>query len=262
MFRRADFGDTAAMVRILEGGDIFFCYRPKVDVEQVRGPDDVQRFYVVIKPSTKPVFRRMIIGRKHLPRVEENERTWGFVDLVTPKAEQIEDELDPFTYETKTRGGRLERAVRPAGEGVYEVVDHDGHTHLAYALELPEAPGPVQAELNIKRQASLIATVRNPDAPVPADRPRTGLPPSRRPDYPDALREKFGGRRFANLDPDFLDYPGTEIVLIGASSDVTRELGVSLPAEHETEQSADTFTLLGMEHDLHPVEPLLTGQWK
>jgi hypothetical protein len=105
-----------------------------------------------------------------------------------------------------------------------------------YALELPEKPGPVQAELNINPQA--------------------GMPPSRQPDYPNALREKFAGRRFTN----FLDYPGTELVLIGAGPDVTRELGLSLHPRRETEQSADIFTLLGMERDLHPLEPLLTGE--
>ncbi|MCW2690893.1 MAG: hypothetical protein JWR37_5783 [Mycobacterium sp.] len=252
------------MVRVLEEGDIFFCYRPKVDVDHVRGLSDVQRFYVVLKPGTKPVFRRMIIGRKRLPGIEEHERTWGFVDLVTERAEEIEDELDPVVYDTKTRGRRVEPPARPAGEGVYAVVDHEvdraGHTHLAYGLELPESPGPVQVELNIKPTASLIATVRNPDAPAP---PQAGMPSSRRPEYPDALRGKFAGRRFSNLNPpDFLDYPGTELVLIGASPDVTGELGLTLHTRRETEQSADIFTVLGMERDLHPLEPLLTGEWR
>lgn len=248
------------MARVLEEGDIFFCYRPKVDVQQVHGVDDVRRFYVILKPGTKPSFRRMIVGRKRLPGIEAHERTWGFIDLVTSSAQELEDEL---TYETKTRGRRVEPPTRPAGEGVYAVVDHERHTHLAYALELPRKPGPVQVELNIRPQASLIATVRNPDAPPPPDRPRAGLPSSRHPDYPDALHEKFGGRRFTDLDtPDFLDYPGTELVLIGASPDVTRELGLSLRPRREARESADVFTELGMERDLHPVEPLLTGEWK
>ena len=52
----------------------------------------------------------------------------------------------------------------------------------------------------------------------------------------------------ANLNPpDFLDYPDTELILIGASTDVTRELGLSLHPRRETEQSADIFTMLGME---------------
>jgi hypothetical protein len=251
------------MTRVSEQGDIFFCYRPKVNVQHVDGLDDVQRFYVILKLANQPRFRRMIVGRKGLPAVENHERTWGFIDLVTDTAEELEDELDPYTYETKTRGVRVEPAVRPAGEGVYAIVDHDGHTHIAYALELPEMPGPVQKAFKIRPQASLIVTVRNPDAPPPPDLPRAGLPPSRRPDYPGVLREKFGGRRFTTLDPpDFLDYPGTELVLIGASPDVTRELGLSLPTRRESRRSADVFTELGMERDLHPVEPLLTGEWR
>ena len=102
------------MVRVLEQGDIFFCYRPRVGVDQVRGIDDVQRFYVIFKPGNKPMFRRMIIGRKRLPGVQRHERTWGFVDMVTGSAEQLEDELDPITYETKTRGERVEPPARPA----------------------------------------------------------------------------------------------------------------------------------------------------
>jgi hypothetical protein len=255
-------GHTTLMALVTEHGDIFFCYRPRVDVQQAHGPDDVQRFFAILKPVKKPSFRRIILGRKRLPAVEDHERTWGFVDLVTANAEELEDELDPYTYETKTRGTRVEPAARPAGEGVYAVVDHDGHTHIAYALELPEMPGPVQAELGIRLRASMIVTVRNPDAPRPQDRP-SGLPPTRRPTYPDELREKFGSHQFIALDPpDFLDYPGTELVLIGAGEDVTRELGIALPTRRETRRSADVFTELGMEPDVHPVEPLLTGEWK
>jgi hypothetical protein len=42
----------------------------------------------------------------------------------------------------------------PAGEGRYAIVDHDGHTHLVYALELPQEPGLLDRHLlplNAKR---------------------------------------------------------------------------------------------------------------
>jgi hypothetical protein len=35
---------------IIEQGDIFFFYRPKVGTEEVKGIKDVQRFYMVTKP--------------------------------------------------------------------------------------------------------------------------------------------------------------------------------------------------------------------
>jgi hypothetical protein len=247
------------MAQVLEEGDIFFCYRPAVDADRVRGLADVQRFFVIMKPRTKPVFRRLIIGRKHLPGAEEHERTWAAVDLVTSHPEEIEDDLDPAGYETRTRGRRQVQAARPAGEGVYAVASHNGHTHLAYALELPDRPGPVQLELNINPEASLVITVRNPDLPAPT---RSGIPPSRGANYPDTLRQRFTGRRFTELDPpEFLDFPGAELVLIGASTDVGRELDLPLRPQRETAESAGIFTVLGMERDLHPLRPLFTGEW-
>ncbi|KAJ1266434.1 hypothetical protein BS78_08G150900 [Paspalum vaginatum] len=39
-------------VEIQEKGEVFFFYRPKVDKEAARGPDDVQRMYVVLRPES------------------------------------------------------------------------------------------------------------------------------------------------------------------------------------------------------------------
>lgn len=246
------------MTRLLERGDIFFFYRPKVDVRRVHGLHEVQRFYVILKPDDKNVFRRVVVGRKRLPSVREHERTWAFVDRVGTRPDEVEDRLDPRCYRTKTRGVRFEAPARPAGEGVYAIADHDRHTHLVHVLELPGVPGPVQRELHICEQASFIVAVRNPDVHWPPGAPRTG-----RPDYPDDLRAKFAGRRFADLDPpEFLDHVGTELVLIGASQGVAAELGIDLRPGRETEESADVFRELGIEKESHPVKPLLTGEWE
>ncbi|MQA87112.1 MAG: hypothetical protein GEV03_21420 [Streptosporangiales bacterium] len=37
------------MPEVLEAGDIYFLYRPRVEHEEVAGPGDVQRLYVVLK---------------------------------------------------------------------------------------------------------------------------------------------------------------------------------------------------------------------
>ncbi|XP_059645082.1 uncharacterized protein LOC132286724 [Cornus florida] len=44
-------------VEIQERGEIFFFYRPKVNNEEVHGPDDVQHLYIVLRPESgeKPV---------------------------------------------------------------------------------------------------------------------------------------------------------------------------------------------------------------
>lgn len=243
------------MAKVLERGGIFFLYRPKVGLAGVRGLDDVQRVSVILKPKDRPRWRHVVIGRKRLPEPDDRERGWAFVDLVAGGIDDLADELDPRTYETRTRGTRTQAPARPAGEGVYVIAPHDGHTHLAWALELPERPGPVQHELNIGQDVSLIIAVRNPDA--------DGWPYQRRPTYPESLRERFGDRRFAPLDPpDFLDYAGTEVVLIGASRDPEGELDVDLEPQPETEETADVFSELKLQRGLHPLRPLLTGEWE
>ena len=71
------------------------------------------------------------------------------------------------------------------------------------------------------------------------------------------------GRKFADCDPpDFLDYEGAELILIGAKEDPRKELGIQLEAEQETEKSADIFTDLKMKRSEHPAAPLFGGKWE
>ena len=168
--------------------------------------------------------------------------------------------MDPEVYETKTRGERRLPPARPAGEGIYAIARHSGHTHLAYVLELPEEPGDAQRALNIIKEGSYILAVKNPDAPSP---PGVGLDESRRARFPQELQERFQERRFLPVDPSaFLDYEGAEILLVGARQDVFAELGLELNPEHETETTAEIFNDLKMERSLHPLTPLFEGKWE
>ncbi|OLB97967.1 MAG: hypothetical protein AUH30_09250 [Candidatus Rokubacteria bacterium 13_1_40CM_68_15] len=250
-----------AAVHVLERGNIYFFYRPRVGKETARGFADVQRLYMVLSPRGNKSYRLIIIGEKRLPAVtREGDRiSWGFVDVVASRAEELEDELDPETYTTKTRGERQRPAARPAGEGVYAIVRHVDHTHLAYALELPPKPGEVQRVLNIGEEGSYIISVKNPDTPSP---PGMGLDEARRATFPKDLEERFRGRRFIPVDPpDFLNYEGAEILLIGASQDVYEELGLRLNRQRETEATAEIFRDLRIEKSLHPITPLFKGTW-
>jgi hypothetical protein len=51
--------------QIIEHGDIFFFYRPKVGTEEVEDIGDVQRFYMITSPEMVPVQERQrrITGR-------------------------------------------------------------------------------------------------------------------------------------------------------------------------------------------------------
>jgi hypothetical protein len=249
------------MADVLERGDIYFIYRPKVEQTSAAGLEDVQRFFVILSPSDKRRHRLLVIGRKKLPAIsDKQERNWGFVQTVSRNPEDIEDDLERLTYSTQTHGERHLSPARPAGEGVYTIARHDTHTHLAFALELPERPGEVQEELNIPAEGSYIITVKNPDVDAP---PGVGLPEQDQADLPQRLRDRFHGRRFIPADPpDFLDREGTEFVLIGADEDVFEELGVRLDPERETIETAELFNDLRMERTAHPLKPLFEGRWQ
>jgi hypothetical protein len=234
------------MSKILERGDIFFFYRPRVDATAAHDLDDVQRFFLFLKPDRRRLFRRIVVGRKRLPDPDAREREWAFVAEVAHSPTEARDELEP--------------EARPAGEGRYALVDHDGHTHLAYALELPRRRGDVQKAFGIEREASYVIAVKNPDAPTP---PGVGLQPGRRADYPKRLRDLFADRRFIPVDPpELLDHEGAELVLIGAAHDADRELGIDLDTERESFDEADIFKKLRLRPDDVPVEPLAKGTWR
>jgi hypothetical protein len=249
-------------VEVLERGHVYFFYRPRVDKDTAKGPGDVQRLYLVLRPQDRKKYRLIIIPEKRLPSVSPtgDRKSWAFVQKVSSRPEEIDDELDLETYTTKTRGERRLPAARPAGEGVYIIVRHGNHTHFAYALELPPKRGDVQQALSIEREGSYIVSVKNPDAPSP---PGVGLDPSRRARYPKMLRERFGDHRFIDVDPpELLDYEGAEILLIGASGDPYRELGLKIETEHESAAQAQIFRDLKLEKDMHPVTPLIEGKWE
>ena len=261
--------EPKAAPEILEQGDIYFLYRPKVRPEgadegekgepAAEDIDDVQNFYIVLKPQGGR-FRLINIGRKRLPDIEGHERNWGFVEMVADSGKEIEEELQRDTYDTKTRGERVRPAARPAGEGVYALVRQGSRTHLAWALELPRKPGPVQKAFNIPEEASLAVSIANPKK---RGGPRTAqLSEEQQPDYPKTLQKEFRGRKFATEDPRLLDYEGAEVIFIGARDDPEEAYHIDLQPAQESEGSADIFRQLRFARSRHPVEPLLRGEWR
>ena len=257
---------------VIEHGDIFFFYRPKVDTEEVQDIEDVQRFYMITSPigegkrqSNKNIYRLFLVGQKQLPEIVEGkstskERNWALNTLTTSNADDIHKELLAAEYTTETRGKRRIAAAVPAGEGKYSIVKHDGHTELAYLLELPEVPGSTQREFEIRKEASYIVSVKNPDAKVPGFMTFSS---SKRPEYPKHILEKFGDRRWISIeDPDLINYENTQLLLIGArKKDVEEELGIDIDEQRETEKSADIFKELKIRKQEVPLKPLLKGKF-
>jgi hypothetical protein len=254
---------------ILEQGDIYFLYRPKVrsaeEADEGAGEpaaediEDVQNFYMVLKPQGGR-FRLINIGRKRLPDIEGHERNWGFVDMIADSGTEIEHALRRDTYDTKSRGERVRPAARPAGEGVYALVREGSGTFLVWALELPNKPGPVQKAFNIPQEASLAISVANPEK---RGGPRTAqLDEEQRANYPKSLQKEFRDRKFATEDPRLLDYEGAQVIFIGARQDPEQAYDIDLQPEKESEGSADIFKQLRFARSRHPAEPLLRGEWR
>ena len=155
---------------ILEQGDIYFFYRPKKGAEEVKGIEDVRRFFMVTAPEEEEnnnksrLYRLFIIGKKSLPEVRKtearaSERYWARVGGIFKEPDELAREL----FSDEFRKGD---AARPVGEGKYAIIrHHQNHAELAYILELPKEPGEAQKELGIEKEASYIVSVINPKKP-------------------------------------------------------------------------------------------------
>ena len=263
--------------QILEFGDIYFFYRPKVSSQEVKSIDDVRRFFMVTAPeetataSTKrngnkekkthrQLYRLFVIGKKSLPEIRQSEarsseRYWARVGGIFERPEELTKELlsDEF---------RKGDAARPVGEGKYAIVEHQNHAELAYILELPKEPGEAQKELGIEKEASYIVTVINPNKPVPAGYPSTDQSPQ----YPPSIQQEFkDGENFIPLTRslELVNYQNAQIILIGAregNDAIKKDIGIEIKDEPETSTSADIFSKLKVRREQVPVRPITEGK--
>ena len=169
-------------------------------------------------------------------------------------------------YDTSTRGHRRKLPARAVGEGVYRIVRHNSaknnkmHTHLIYKLEFPpqEESNEPQESLNIEREGSFLIQIKNPAQP--GNYNFRGLQNKRKAAFPAQLQAQMGKNRFHPADPpDFLNYEGCEFLLIPASDDIEKELGLELETEEEADPScSDLVWTFG---DTASTTPLFKGIW-
>ena len=102
---------------LLERGDIYFLYRPRVGHDEAHGLRDVERFYILLKPWRRQLYRLVILGRKRLPDPKEHDRFWAFVWRVFRDREELNEELGEQQYlEAHIPGARfaqLDRDLSP-----------------------------------------------------------------------------------------------------------------------------------------------------
>jgi hypothetical protein len=261
---------------ILEQGDIYFFYRPKKGAEEVKGIEDVRRFFMVTAPEKEnnnnnstnksQLYRLFVIGKKSLPEVRKtearsSEKYWARVGGIFKDANELTKELTSDEF-------RKGDTARPVGEGKYAIIKHGNHAELAYILEMPKEPGEAQRELGIEKEASYIVSVINPRKPAASSVEDGGKYPSTEeiPLYPDELLKEFGGNDiFVPLSKDlrFLDYQNAQILLTAARSGrdvIKNDIGIEITEDDETQQSADIFNKLKLRKEKVPTRPLTEGK--
>ena len=264
--------ESQTQPEVLEYGDIYFFYRPKVGSPEVKSIDDIRRFFMVTAPEEtttksdkekthRQLYRLFVIGKKSLLEIRtsearSSERYWARVGGIFERPEELTKELlsDEF------RKGDL---ARPVGEGKYAIVKHQNHAELAYILELPKEPGEAQKELGIEKEASYIVTVINPVKPSPKGYPSADQSPQ----YPDSIQREF--EEDENFIPlarnlELVNYQNAQIILIGAREGkdaIKKDIGIEIKEEEpETSTSADIFSKLKLRKEQVPVRPIIEGK--
>ncbi|KAI3704275.1 hypothetical protein L1987_74491 [Smallanthus sonchifolius] len=208
------------------------------------------------------LLRLIVMGKKSLPNPAERSKPyWGFVELVTTKIQDIKDALKGEEYDTKTRGHRHKPAARALGQGVYRILKHHSgegdkskkmHTHLIYKLEFPSegAENRRQEELNVEREGSFLIQIKNPtQGQLKRKRKKKAI-------FPAHMQGRFGKLRYHAADPpDFLNYQGCEFLLISASDDIPKELGL------EIEEDASCSDLVNIFGETASADALYRGIW-
>lgn len=266
--------ETQKETEILERGLIYFFYRPKVEVEEVKSLNEVQRLHILLWPEAptmaehkdiKGKLRLIGVSKKKLPSAEKHQVMFSFIEMVSDSVDEIKKDLGPKDYQTpKTHKEHHLLPARPLGEGVYAIVKHGEHTHLAYVLEQPEELGKVQKAFGIKKEESMILSMKNPH-----------FIEGQHAKYPKHIQEHFQGKvkketKFTSVDlPEMLDYEGGQLLLIGASDDLVEEFG-EIGEEIEELEKMDVkrmtenrlFEELHLKRKENPPQPLLQGTWK
>ena len=253
---RGVFSLTMEEMETVEWGRVFFLLQPRVETPFPEGLHDVQRVMMVLHPSESVGLRRILLTHKRLPHVRgRRERFWCMVDRVGT-LDRVLDDLQPRTYETSTRGMRFQPGAMLVGAGDYAIARHGDHTHFSYALDPPARPNVIHDALGIQTSARYLLLAMRPFIGG------RGLWQWRL--MPDAIKEAFGDKRFADLQMPMLEHEGMNLVLVGAGAADRFELA-EVQQSHASGHPGDPVeealraTLSSWRPRVEETEPMLPG---
>ena len=237
-------GGMMAKAQTIETGDIFFLYTPRYARMPVRGPSDVHDIAFILSPDSNRPRRLFVLKGKSfpqpaVPQIPGGQEATAEVVDVRERPEELVDVLERRVLNViGAPVGTIH--ARPCGEGRYSLSIHDNHTHLSYALELPEIPGQVQRDLGLVKDVSYVVSARGPLPTTP----------------PSVVAKAV---EFLPVsDVGVLERKGNEIRLQpGMEPDAPMA-----KRQPESPATAEIFGELKLTKAKHPTEPLYEGSWK
>lgn len=248
-----------ARARAIEIGNFLVFYHPVEGVLHPRSSDEIAHASLALFPDDQKrhLNRLLTFAAGYLPPVIPKynlpaEREWAIVaDLAPDPLALIATLMTPSGPASESSPTGLpppSTLARIAGQGRYKIVDQEGRSFLAMALEKPAQLGPAQQMLLMEMRAAYELRVNEPFAP-------SGIPIPERANYPDELGQKFAGHATVPAIPtDFLDFRWTRLYIVATSTDLPGTLGIEVnPSEHNR-PSRDAMRFL--RDEAHRVTPL------
>ncbi|TWU76357.1 hypothetical protein ED733_006267 [Metarhizium rileyi] len=237
--------DKTTPSNVLERGVMYYFIRGRVDVDTPKTVSDIARGYIILRPMASDAklgrglpatatCRLIALPKKTLP-ASPKDRFMAFVEKSGASYDKLREEfLKGRDYETKTAGHRHSPDATPVGEGVYAITTTGRESHLSYMATLPEEMGELQRALRFDTKGSFIVSSKNPAYKGPAS---ARLPEG--PEYPPKVLEKFKGLRWVGAQPEFLDYPRAQMLLIGHKTGLGKEDGSDGEGEGDGDGNGD-----------------------
>lgn len=243
-------------IQVLGKGNLYAFYRPKVEENNPTGPQDIQRFFLVLQLGDAH-FSLLALGKKRMPVESSHRLEYAFVENVADSKETLHTYLEKKTYDTATQGKRHLPAARAVAEGKFILFQHRNVAQFAYELQM-QKKGPSQDDFDLLPKANYVISIKNPH-----HEGNKGLPKEERANYPEKLQRAFGDYKFTPLrDLEYLRYKGAEILLIDDKS------GDEEFMTDEIKKALDSFPHKKIEKELKldranvSKDPLKTGQWQ
>jgi hypothetical protein len=246
-------------VETLESGHIYFFHRNFLE-QDFPGGSDVERFFMILNPHSARLFRLAVLGKKNTADEEYSQKLWGFIHKVGATSEQVETELNPRKFQTKSRTERQLKWPRMTGQGLYRIFSHGDHTHLAYLLDAPEPQDqPIEAP-SPEPQADFIIRVKNPLKPAPKG---ITIDINHMAFYPERLQIKFENRRYIDANPpELLNYEGVGLLMAVCREQVLRRLEINFQSDEEATVTAQMVEDMKLDRQLNGLEPFARSRWR